>query len=108
MESPLIHEIITSLESLNILLSQKPYQIIKTLSELPMTKTGFGRFHLQFDPWVQDYDKSRTKKLPYRQFLTIFRWLASRPFLALFIRAYKGGYCGPNPICQYKMLRDVP
>ena len=101
------HDVDIMLESLNILLSQKPYQIIKTLSELPMTKTGFGRFHLQFDPWVQNYDKSRTKKLPYRQFLTIFRWLASRPFLALFIRAYKGGYCGPNPICQYKMLRDV-
>ena len=101
------HDVDIMLESLNILLSQKPYQIIKTLSEMPMTKTGFGRYHLQFDPWVQDYDSTREKKLPYRTYLTIFRWLASRMYLALFIRAYKGGYCGPNPIRQYQILHNV-
>ena len=44
------------------------------------------------------------KKVDSSRRITAFRWKYTRPFILYQMDAYKGGYCGPNPNSQYKIL----
>jgi len=91
-------------EALNIILNRRENYAIRTLNDLPMTSTSFGRFRLKNNDEIiyEDGEKINVPAL-----LTVARWRYARPYLAYLIRAYKGGYCAPNPHIQYKMLDDV-
>lgn len=91
-------------EALNIILNRRENYAIKTLNDLPMTSTSFGRFRLKNNDEIiyEDGEKTNVPAL-----LTVSRWKYARPFLAYLIRAYKGGYCAPNPHIQYKLLENV-
>ena len=91
-------------ESLNIILNRNENYSIKTLNDLPMTATSFGRFRLRNNDEII-YENGEKISVP--ALLTVSRWQYTRPFLAYLIRAYKGGYCAPNPHIQYKVIDDV-
>lgn len=91
-------------ESLNIILNRNENYAIRTLNDLPMTSTSFGRFRLRNNDEII-YENGEKISVP--ALLTISRWQYTRPFLAYLIRAYKGGYCAPNPHIQYKVIDDV-
>lgn len=91
-------------EALNIIINRRENYAIKTLNDLPMTATSFGRFRLRNNDEII-YENGEKTNVP--ALLTISRWQYARPFLAYLIRAYKGGYCAPNPHIQYKLLENV-
>lgn len=91
-------------EALNIILNRKENRTIETLSDIPMTATGFGRWRYAHNPEII---MENGKPVNVASQLTFWRWQYARPFILYLIRSYKGGYCGPNPHIQYKLLRDV-
>lgn len=98
------NDVLVMNESLNIILNRRENYSIKTLNDLPMTSTSFGRFRLKNN---DEIIMEGNQKIYVPALLTMSRWKFARPFLAYLLRAYKGGYCAPNPAIQYKLLDDV-
>lgn len=90
-------------ESLNIILNRRENSKIQTLNDLPMTSTSFGRFRLKNNDEII-YEGNQKVYVP--ALLTMSRYQYARPFIAYLIRAYKGGFCAPNPHIQYKLLEN--
>lgn len=90
-------------ESLNIILNRRENSKIETFNDLPMTSTSFGRFRLKNNDEII-YENGEKVYVP--ALLTASRYQYARPFIAYLIRAYKGGYCAPNPHIQYKLLEN--
>lgn len=88
-------------EALNIILNRKENQNILTMTQLPLTATSFGRFRMQNNDEIVVYDGQRHNVAAT---ITASRWKYARPHLPYLIRGYKGGYCGPNPHTQFKLL----
>ena len=90
-------------ESFNIFMNQRANLIIETLSALPMTLTGFSRYRQEHEPKIIMIEG---KKVNNSMAVTNFRWKWTRPYILYEIDAFKGGYCGPNPHCQYKVMKN--
>lgn len=91
-------------ESLNIILNRRENLTIETMNDLPLTATGFGRWRYAHNPEIVI---ENGKEVNVSAMLTLFRWKYARPFILYLMRAYKGGYCGPNPHIQYRILENV-
>ena len=91
-------------EALNIILNRRENLTIETMNDLPLTATGFGRWRYNHNPEIVI---ENGKELNVSAMLTLFRWKYARPFILYLMRAYKGGYCGPNPHIQYKIIENV-
>lgn len=97
------NDILVMDESLKIILNRKENSSIRTMNDLPLTATGFMRWRMMnnkdltfFDGYDHDVSYIINKS----------RWQVMRRNLAYLMRSYKGGYCGPNPRIQYKILRN--
>lgn len=91
-------------EALNIIVNRRENRTIETYSDLPMTSTSFGRWRMSHNEEIIIEDG---KKINVSGVLTMARWQYARPHILYLMRAYKGGYCGPNPFIQYKVLKDI-
>lgn len=91
-------------EALNIILNRRENLTIETMNDLPMTATGFGRWRYMHNPEII-FENGKPVNVP--SMLTFWRWKYARPFILYLMRSYKGGYCGPNPHIQYKLLHNV-
>ena len=89
-------------EAFMIFMNQSANQIIQSLDDLPMTLTGFSRYRQQHSPEIIMIDG---KKVDSARRITAFRWKYTRPYILYEMDAYKGGYCGPNPNSQFKILK---
>ena len=90
-------------ESLNVYLNQPANLCIEKLDQLPMTSTGFSRFRQQHLPEIIMVNGEKVNT-SYQ--VTNYRWKYARPYILYLIDAFKGGYCGPNPHIQYKILKN--
>ena len=90
-------------ESMNIFLNQPANLCIEKLDQIPMTLTGFSRYRQQH---LDDIIMVNGQKVNSSYQLTNYRWKYARPYILYLIDAFKGGYCGPNPHIQYKILKD--
>lgn len=90
-------------ESLNIILNRKENLSMQYTHELPSTATGFSRWRMSHNEKVICYDGEKHSVYTIVNNL----WKHVRPFLAFFMRAYKGGLSGVHPISQYKLLSNI-
>ena len=90
-------------EAFLIFMNQSANRIIDSMDQLPMTLTGFSRYRQQHSEEIIMIDG---KKVDSSRRITAFRWKYTRPFILYQMDAYKGGYCGPNPNSQYKILKN--
>ena len=90
-------------ESLNVFLNQPANLCIQKLDQLPMTLTGFSRFRQQH---LDEIIMVNGQKVNSSYQITNYRWQYARPYILYLIDAFKGGYCGPNPHIQYKILKN--
>lgn len=91
-------------ESLNTIINRRENRTIEYLEDLPMTSTGFGRWRFTHNPEII---MENGNPVNVSALLTMSRWRYARPLLPYLMRAYKGGYCGPNPNVQFKILKNI-
>ena len=90
-------------ESLNIIINRNENRTMLYTDELPLTSTGFSRWRMNHNEEVIFYDGKK-----HNTYAVVNRiWKRTRPFLAFFMRAYKGGLCGVHPVSQYKLLSKI-
>lgn len=90
-------------EAFSIFMNQSANQCIQSLDDLPMTLTGFSRYRQQHLPEIIMINGEKKNNASQ---VTNFRWKQTRPYILYEIDAFKGGYCGPNPHIQYKILKN--
>lgn len=91
-------------ESLNVILNRPENMSIVSMSDLPLTATGFMRWRMMNNENIIKFDGT-VHDVSY--IINAARWWKMRRNLAYLMRSYKGGYCGPNPRIQFQLLHDV-